>query len=164
MRCSDFLERYSDLRDGQIDDAGLEWSLAEHLRRCPQCTRYHARIARGMLVLRAAAELEPSPGFRRALASRLAGATHGPALPTRAGAMTWLLLVTALAFLMWEISSKPAGSTRRAQVLTVHPPATSAASAHRLEFPEFAVPAFLTRTQSAVRPESAFVAQTAIAR
>lgn len=121
MRCSQFLNRYTDFRDGLIDDPAVVRELENHLRGCGRCARYHYAITHGVVALRALGEIEPSPAFRRELQARLAGAVlrarSGSAL-TPAGLAAAILLATAGAMLVYE--SLVAG--RRAELAEVaHP-------------------------------------------
>jgi hypothetical protein len=119
MRCSDFLASYSDFRDGLIDDPATERRMAAHLLSCPQCTRYDARVARGVTLLRTFTDLDPSPQFRR----RLRRCTAKPPLrleqsvrPAPAGIMAGLMVATAIVLLVWSVrtTDAPAPMTRAA--------------------------------------------------
>lgn len=109
MHCADFLEHYSDYRDGLIEDQGLLQRLRRHLLVCPRCMRYDARLARGVTVLRSLTDADPSPSFRRQLAARLAAPTpepERPVVPAPAGLMVAMMLVAAAAALfLWHDST-----------------------------------------------------------
>ena len=77
MRCTEFLQRYSDLRDGAIVEREVVLQLEQHLRSCPRCARYDYTVTRGVGVLRLLGEIEPSPAFQRGLRARLALAARG---------------------------------------------------------------------------------------
>ena len=105
MHCSDFLSRYSDLRDGQITDLTLLRDMQDHLRTCPRCVRYEQAIQHGIGVLRTQGQIEPSPRFRRELRVRLAtaalAADRQPRL-TPAGLTAAVLVAVAAALLLYE--------------------------------------------------------------
>ncbi len=97
MRCSDFLELYSDYRDGLITDPLEAQQIQQHLRRCSRCMDYDALVSRGVMALRATSDINPSfPALRR-LENRLAAVstTDEAAEPVRlapAGIMAVLIL------------------------------------------------------------------------
>ncbi|MFQ6044737.1 MAG: hypothetical protein ACE5PT_00065 [Gemmatimonadales bacterium] len=121
MDCSLFLQRYSDFRDELIGDPAVRRSMVDHLGRCTRCTRYHVRISQGTAILRTAPELEPSPGFRDELASRLGQsllpAADGaePIVPGPAGLMAGLMLVAALALLLLDAPAVTPATQARAR-------------------------------------------------
>jgi len=110
MTCSEFLETYSDFRDGLIDDPGLARRLADHLAVCPRCMQYDARVARGTTLLRSFSDMEPSPRFRHELARRL-NRSHltleEPVRPAPAGIMVGLMVATAIALVVWTTGDHP---------------------------------------------------------
>ncbi|HEY6208835.1 MAG TPA: hypothetical protein VIW28_07240, partial [Gemmatimonadales bacterium] len=71
MRCAEFLERYTDFRDGLITASCELRRFERHLARCRACRRYDTALRQGVLALQAAAPIEPSPDFRRRLEARL---------------------------------------------------------------------------------------------
>jgi hypothetical protein len=105
MDCSEFLAKYSEFRDGLITDPAALLALDRHRRACRRCARYHSAVARGVDVLRALDELEPSPAFRRELRARLAAAVLSaqprPAL-TPAALAAAVLVAVAGALLLYE--------------------------------------------------------------
>lgn len=105
MHCSDFLNRYSDFRDGLITDLGFLRGMQEHLRTCRRCRRYEHAISRGVGALRTLGEIEPSAAFRRELRARLARAAlrpHRESALTPAGLGAAILLGVAGALLVYE--------------------------------------------------------------
>ena len=105
MRCSDFLNRYSDLRDGQITDLGVLRDMQDHLRTCPRCRRYEQAIQHGIGVLRTVGQIEPSPRFQRELRVRLAKAALRADRQSRltpAGLTAAGLVAVAGALLLYE--------------------------------------------------------------
>src|SRR2546429_9992726 len=89
MTCAEFLERYTDFRDGLIAAPRELRRFTRHLALCPACRRYNAALRRGVLALQANQSIEPSPAFPRRLDTRL---THercrgpGPAWAATAAA------------------------------------------------------------------------------
>ncbi len=121
MRCHEFLERYSDYRDGLIVDAETRARILSHLDHCIRCMGYDALVARGVIALRATGEVEPSRRLRRALDERFATTTPAPPDPgyvrsTSAGVMAALMVAGVLILVGW------AGTT-----FLVAPPATTRA-------------------------------------
>ncbi len=72
MRCSDFINLYSDYRDGLVTDSRLRRRLATHVSRCRRCAQYHEALGRGIEVLREDEGIEPSERFRVRLRCQLA--------------------------------------------------------------------------------------------
>src|SRR2546430_17492264 len=71
MTCVEFLERYTDFRDGLITAPRELRRFERHLARCAGCRRYDAAVRRSVLALQAAGTIEPSRDFRRPLDARL---------------------------------------------------------------------------------------------
>jgi hypothetical protein len=110
MQCNEFLERYSDYRDGRIPDPGFR-AMVSHLALCESCRRFDARVSRGVVVLRSAPELQPSSEFHRRLRERLAH--HGdasvtePLTPVGGRFMAALTVAAALAVVVWRAADRP---------------------------------------------------------
>src|SRR5437588_12254229 len=85
MMCAEFLERYTDVRDGLITAPRELRRFTRHLSLCPSCRHYDAAVRRGVLALQAAETIEPSPAFRRRLDARLARERRRSQVPGRAG-------------------------------------------------------------------------------
>ncbi|UCF40070.1 MAG: hypothetical protein JSW43_10045 [Gemmatimonadota bacterium] len=156
MHCTDFLEHYSEYRDGLIEDQGLLQQLRRHLLVCPQCMRYDARLARGVTVLRSLSDVGPSASFRRRLAARLAAPPpepFRPAVPATAGLMAALMLVVVAALFLWVTT---ADSSHTAAAEQAAPPAVVVVSprVHYVGFADFTVPAshHTWQVQTAVFP------------
>lgn len=135
MRCNDFLQHYSDYRDGVIADPALYRALRRHVAGCHRCMRYDARIARGALVLRTAREIEPSSRMRRGLRGHLAVTSPAsePAVPSRASLMAGLMLVAGIVLVLWQFSGDPDTQQARAPSTAPRPLVT---------FPEQAISGF----------------------
>src|SRR3989442_5761525 len=67
MTCAEFLERYTDFRDGLITAPRELRRFERHLARCAGCRRYDTAVRRGVLALQAVETIEPSRDFRRRL-------------------------------------------------------------------------------------------------
>jgi anti-sigma factor RsiW len=106
MRCAEFLDRYTDFRDGLFTAPQEQRRFERHLARCPACRRYDAALRRGVLALQAEALIEPSPDFRRRLEARLQQERRtGSQVPARAGVAglaAALFVVAALALVGLE--------------------------------------------------------------
>src|SRR5438094_10075191 len=118
MTCAEFLERYTDFRDGLITAPRELRRFTRHLAQCPACRRYDAALRRGVLALQAAQTIEPSPAFRRRLDERLARERRRSQVPARAGIAAALFVAAALAMVALEGVRRP--EVARAPVL---PPA-----------------------------------------
>jgi hypothetical protein len=98
MTCAEFIERYTDVRDGLITTPRELRRFERHLALCATCRRYDTAVRRGVLALQAAETIEPSPDFRRRLDARLErerGAARE--VPARAGVAVALFVAAALA-------------------------------------------------------------------
>ena len=114
MRCPEFLDHYTDFRDGLITAPCDLRRFERHLARCPACRRYDRALRQGVLALRAAALIEPSPDFRRRLEARLRqerrGGRGSPQVPARAGVAgiaAALFVAAALALVALEGVRRP---------------------------------------------------------
>jgi hypothetical protein len=121
MRCSDFLDSYSEFRDGLIVDVRLLRGLNHHLANCPGCHRHDVLVRRGVMALRAGADLTPSADFRRRLRARLAGGEPAeldqPVFPGRPGIAVSLMLAAALGLLIYEGLARRPGQPARTAAL-----------------------------------------------
>ena len=108
MTCREFLERYTDFRDGLITAPRELRRFERHLGHCPTCRRYDGALRQGVLALRAAETIEASPTFRSKLEARLARerrAAHE--VPARAGIAAALFVAAALALVVLEAVRRP---------------------------------------------------------
>lgn len=120
MDCQDFLERYSDYRDGLIADPETYRSMCHHRSTCPRCARYDAVISRGLAALRSLGELEPSFGFPSVLKQRLELDSPIPRLSyTGSVAATLLVLAGAMLFVLEGIAASAASGEREAALPAV---------------------------------------------
>ncbi len=168
MRCSEFLEIYSDYRDGLITDPKVARSVRNHLRHCARCMSYDARVARGVMALRATGEIETNQLSVRRLKRRVreSAALPEPVRPMHAGIMVALMVCTAIATVIW------AGTDRTAEVAAAPPAAeSSTTSAQRVraprqleaaeEFADWDLPVFIE--QGPAQPERAVSFETWVA-
>jgi len=107
MTCAEFLERYTDFRDGLITAPRELRRFTRHLALCPACRRYNAALRRGVLALQAIQSIEPSPAFRRRLDARLARERRRGQGPARAGIAAALFVAAALAMVTLEGVRRP---------------------------------------------------------
>jgi hypothetical protein len=70
MRCSEFLQGYSEFADDRLTPATFA-TFGEHLEKCPACQRYHRVLREGIAEYRSLPELHPSPDFIPRLQHRL---------------------------------------------------------------------------------------------
>ena len=104
MTCAEFLDRYTEFRDGLITAPREERRFMRHLAQCPSCRRYDVAVRRGIMALRTTDTVQPSPDFRARLERRLRreGLVAGPVLPARAGLAAGLFIAVAIALIAVE--------------------------------------------------------------
>lgn len=120
MDCKDFLEKYSDYRDGRMADPETYRSMCHHRSTCPRCGRYDAVLSRGLAALHSLGEVEPSLNFDRVLKQRLELGSLTPRF-SYAGtvAATLLVLAAAMLFLLEGIAGFPSPGGREAALPAV---------------------------------------------
>jgi len=108
MICQEFLDRYTEFRDGLIAAPRELRRLQRHLVQCAPCRRYDVAVRRGVAALQDVETIEPSLDFRRRLDARLARehALAG-AVPARAGLVAAMLVLVALSLLVVEAGRRP---------------------------------------------------------
>src|SRR2546429_4925989 len=120
MTCAEFLERYTDFRDGLITAPRELRRFERHLLRCAGCRRYDTAVRRGVLALQAAGTIEPSRDFRRRLDARLERERRAARdVPARAGVAAALVLAAAPP--RRALEAVPGPGVRRAPVLPSSP-------------------------------------------
>jgi len=105
MTCDEFLDRYTDYRDGLLSTPREARRFTRHLEQCGSCRAFDEAVQQGVGALRAVERIEPSVDFRRRLDQRLARerrALAAPTLPARAGLAAGLFVAVALALLARE--------------------------------------------------------------
>jgi anti-sigma factor RsiW len=104
MTCAEFLDRYSEFRDGLITAPREARRFKHHLAQCPSCRTYEATLRRGVRALQAVDVLLPSADFRTRLESRLRreGLVAGSTPPVGAGVAAALFIAVAIALLALE--------------------------------------------------------------
>ena len=108
MICTEFLDRYSEFRDGLIAAPRELRRFQRHLVQCTACRRYDAALRRGVAALRDVETIEPSSDFRRRLDARLARErAAAAAVPARAGLVAAMLVLVALSLLVVEAGRRP---------------------------------------------------------
>ncbi|HYK82073.1 MAG TPA: hypothetical protein VEU55_02930 [Gemmatimonadales bacterium] len=120
MTCPEFLERYTDFRDGLVTIPRELRRYERHLAQCAACRRYDSAVRRGVQALQAAETIEPSPHFRQRLEARLAHERRRAGeVPASAGVAAALLIAAALALIAREGVRRP--EVARAPVLPAVP-------------------------------------------
>ncbi len=109
MTCSEFLQAYSEYRDGLLREPAAVTAVEAHLEGCPTCARLARAMALGLSALRDTEDVTPSRRFRTELTHRLRAevAIGDPIAPTHAGLAAALLLAAALGLLLYESVVRP---------------------------------------------------------
>lgn len=110
MECAEFLDRYTDYRDGVVTTPRDRRRFERHLAQCETCRSYDTAVRRGVLALQGAQNLTPSEQFRSRLDARLrreALTLAGPVIPPRVGAAAALLIVVAIAIIAFQATHRP---------------------------------------------------------
>src|SRR5438552_16142389 len=108
MTCAEFLERYTEFRDGLITAPRELRRFGRHLTHCAGCRRYDGAVRRGVLALQAAGTIEPSRDFRRRLDARLERERRAAGeVPAGGGGAVALVSAAALALLAVQRGSRP---------------------------------------------------------
>ncbi|UCG88641.1 MAG: zf-HC2 domain-containing protein [Gemmatimonadota bacterium] len=192
MRCAEFLQLYSEYRDGAICDPALEREIGIHLADCRKCMDYDAYISRGVMLLRATSDIAPSLRFTRRLERRLRdevkSAQRGIRWPRiGAGVMAVLVaaaVITALSGRSSTSRQRPVGSPVEPAAARMEVAATSMRSlpaprvarqaagppfvaattaAGTVDLTDRSVPAF-SRDVAAHRPQVSFAAWVSLRR
>ncbi|HLU24740.1 MAG TPA: zf-HC2 domain-containing protein [Longimicrobiales bacterium] len=104
MTCQEFLARYSDYLDEQLEP--LEAALCRaHMERCPSCARYDRVLRRGLALVRELPQIEPSSDFMPRLQHRLYHVDDDLEMGRRASgasAMVTLAIAGMLAAVAWS--------------------------------------------------------------
>jgi len=111
MDCPEFLDRYTDFRDGLVTSSRELRRFQRHLVFCARCREYDTAVRRGVLALNAAERIEPSADFRRRLDARLRGERQrlgSEPVSIRIGVAAALLVAVALTLVLREGTQRPA--------------------------------------------------------
>jgi len=120
MICREFLDRYTEFRDGLIAAPRELRRFQRHLAQCAGCRSYDAALRRGVAALQNVETIEPSADFRRKLDARLAAErSRDAAVPASAGLVAAMLVLVALSLLVVEAGRRP----QMAQALRLPPAA-----------------------------------------
>lgn len=76
MQCTDFIEGYTDFRDGLLDEARTE-AHVRHIESCSACARYDRVLRGGLELLHSLPEAESSDDFMSRLQHRLYNVDQG---------------------------------------------------------------------------------------
>lgn len=111
MECAEFLDRYTDYRDGVVTAPRDRRRFERHLATCETCRSYDTAVRRGVLALQGAGTVTPSEQFRTRLDARLrreALTLAGPLVSPRVGAAAGLLVAVAITLLALQAARRPA--------------------------------------------------------
>lgn len=123
MRCADFLEKYSDYRDGLM--AHVEAArMTDHIGDCASCARYDRVVVQGVDHFRAIPEAAPSTDFIPRLQHRIYDLENQLTINRqRSGASAGLAVALALAIVL--AAWMPVVSPRQPAVVRLDPVAVS---------------------------------------
>ena len=105
MTCIEFLEHYTEYRDGLITAPREARRYARHLSQCPSCRRHDAALRRGIEALQDSQTIYPSQDFRRRLDERLRREGLGigrEVAPGRAGLVAALFVGVGVALVAFQ--------------------------------------------------------------
>ena len=111
MECAEFLDRYTDYRDGVVTTPRDRRRFERHLALCETCRSYDTAVRRGVLALQGAGTVTPSEQFRARLDARLrreALTLAAPVIPPRVGAAAALLVAVGIALVALQLARRPA--------------------------------------------------------
>ena len=111
MECTEFLDRYTDFRDGVVTSPRDRRRFERHLAACAACRSYDTAVRRGVLALQGVETVTPSEQFRDRLDARLrreALNRAGPLISPRVGAAAGLLVAVAIGLIASQAARRPA--------------------------------------------------------
>jgi hypothetical protein len=112
MSCSDFLDRFSEFRDGEIPPREAE-GFREHLEACASCRRYIAVLERGIELLREGPSPELSSDFRERLQYSIYGLEEARRRRRLTGGGTKTMAIVATAAVVSTVIWTPLGDLGR---------------------------------------------------
>ncbi len=129
MDCLEFLARFSEYYDGQVD-AAFHREMASHEAACPQCQKYARTLREGTGLLRSGADLDVPPDFRARLGHRLFHVDDGAALPgdprgSAASALSLLAVACLLTLAAWAPSLTGPPTVELPALVVAEPPPPS---------------------------------------
>lgn len=128
--CTEFLEEYSDYRDGVMTPSRAAEYRA-HLEECPSCARYDSVVAGGVEVFRALPTLEPSSDFLPRLQHRIYQSDYEASKRRTRASGASVMVVSGIALAIAAAAWAPVLDRRPAPVLELPPIAAHAP--HRVE-------------------------------
>lgn len=117
MHCPEFLDRYTEFRDGVVTTPRELRRFERHLATCESCRAYDTAVRRGVLALQGAGTLAPSQDFRKRLDERLRRerlTRAGPIVATGAGVAAGLLVAVAVTLFAFQAAHRPTPAQARA--------------------------------------------------
>lgn len=105
MTCAEFLDHYTEYRDGLITAPREVRRFARHLSQCAVCRRHDEALRNAVSVLQDNDTIYPSADFRRRLEERLERerlAVVPPVAPARAGFVAALFVGIAILLVVFE--------------------------------------------------------------
>lgn len=148
MRCSQFLELYSDYRDGLITDPRTAGEVRMHLAQCKRCMNYDAAISRGVMALRATSDIRPSRSIANGFILQLHQCQEKPSdfegvRTAHAGIMAGLMTVAAVILLLGVgLGHEEEASEPRVAAANSAPPFLTTGDTLRPTLTDWNVPAY----------------------
>lgn len=161
MHCSEFLELYSDYRDGVLTDSATARSVHQHLRECEACMAYDTMVCRGVFALRATSDLEPSRSI--SIPSGPPDESTEPTYSLQTSLVGGLMIAAAVTLLFWptaEISEEVVVDPPEIAGMELTPPspafAAPAPPAPTASFSDSSVPAYRQQVPAPQQREVSF--------
>ena len=129
LDCAEFLEDYTDFRDGSLE-AGRRVDFEAHLAACASCARYDRVLREGVELFRGLPEIEPSSDFLPRLQHRIFHVEDEARLRERRASGASAVLIGGIAVAI--------GATAWAPLMRAHPavvelPPVVAHAPHKVE-------------------------------
>lgn len=128
--CTEFLEEYSDYRDGSMPSRRLA-EYRVHLDECASCARYDSVVSGGVEVFRALPEIEPSSDFLPRLQHRIYQTDYEASKRGRRASGASVVVIGGIALAIAATAWAPVLQRRPDPVLELPPVAAHAP--HRVE-------------------------------
>lgn len=130
MHCSEFIDRYTDYRDGLVTAPRDARRFARHLAACAACRAYDATLRDAVRALQGTDPVTPSADFRRRLDARLARERvrlATPDVPRVVAIAAGLFIAVGLTLLGAHIVRRPQPAVARALPPVPYPQAVAQA-------------------------------------